>query len=255
MKKFFLWLLCVVLFLLFLPLLLLVAFAPLRYAVVARVGGETLVRLKASYLFRLITVRFLFQKGVGKTQIRIAGIRLGTAKHTETPEKDLAPEKAEPGEAAPQDAPKDEPEPPPDEATDEETTKKKPGKSANKLSGILTYPHRKTIISLVFSCIKKTMRVLLPKRFTVTGTVGFEDPATTGLFFGAYESTAALLNLREKIRLAADFTQPGMRLKISAGGSISLARLMRPTLWLLCKKPIRVFIRFLLKKKEEDDNG
>ncbi|MCL2187517.1 MAG: hypothetical protein FWC16_06750 [Defluviitaleaceae bacterium] len=236
---------------LLLPLLillfLLVMFAPLRYAVVARVGGETTVRAKARYLF--ISFRYLLQKGESKTQIRIFGFPIKTKAPTKEPEKkttfeEIIQEKADeiiPADEEPKDTPKDVPPPKPEE--------KKP----SKLRSILTYPQLKTIISLVYQCLKKTLRILLPKKLNISGTVGFDDPAATGMFFGAYAGIASALRLREKVRLTADFAEAGVRLKISAGGSISIARLTLPVLWLACKKPFRAFIRFLLKKDERND--
>jgi len=47
--------------------------------------------------------------------------------------------------------------------------------------------------------------------------------------------------------LGADFAAPGIKLRVAVSGSISAARLVRPFLSLIIKKPVRKFIRFLRK--------
>jgi len=238
-------------FLLLLPLLLLLLFAPLRYAVVAKVGGKTAVRAKASYLFSFFTVRYLLNEGKSTTQIRIAGVLLGKPKKKsdEAGEPPAASEAyTEEKQALPatiSDEPEELEEADEDEAKSEPDEPRKSNRSAKS---ILTYPHLKTIIKLTLQCLKKTMKVILPKKFEIDGRVGFEDPASTGLVFGAYETVVGMLGLRDKIRLGADFAEPGIRMKIAAKGSISAARLSWPVIVLLCKKPIRDFIKFLRNK-------
>jgi hypothetical protein len=246
-KRFFFWLLCFAVFLLLLPLILLIAFAPLRYAVVARIGDNTTVRAKASYLFRLITVQYVYTKGEGKNRIRVAGMLVGGTKNNKN-KIDDDPIKTPSTKEPPEESQKEPAEESINESTNEPTGKPEKKSSTigfNKLKGILTYPELKTIIRLALQWFKKTARVLLPKRLDVSGTVDFSDPAATGMFLGFYESVAALLSLRHKVQLAANFSEPGIRLKISAGGSLSIARLTWPILWLVLKKPIRKFITYV----------
>jgi len=224
------------LFLLFLPLILLLVFAPFRYAVVARKDDGLTVRAKASYLFRFITYRFLLKNGQSVSQLRILGIRVGGKKRQPAKSVDvdaIIKEAQETKQTKPEAAASPEPETP------------KSGKG--KLRSILTYPELKTIIKLVFSCIKKFLRKLLPKRLDISGTFGFDDPAATGMCLGAYESVVTMLNLRERIRLAADFAEPGIKLRVAASGKFSAAGLMQPMISLLMKKKIRQFIRFIRK--------
>jgi len=93
---------------------------------------------------------------------------------------------------------------------------------------------------------KRFLRTLLPKRLDISGTVGFEDPAVTGLFIGFYESIAAMCNLRDRVRLAADFTGPGAKLRIALSGSVNIAQLVRPFAVLYMKKPVRQFLQFVM---------
>jgi hypothetical protein len=272
MKRILFWFLVAVGVIIFLPLILLILFAPLRYAVVARADKNITVRAKASYLFRLITAQYVYSNGTLKSRLKIAGITVsGSRKNkkvqtTNTPEKtrdDTEQNNNEPVETMTPDTqqnneptkpptpdtqqynnepletptPEKEKSPPPDEKTSTS--------GFNKLKNILTYPELKTIISLTLKCLKKTTKTLLPKRLDIFGTVGFADPAATGMFIGFYETVAGLLSLRDKIRLYADFAEPGIKAKVSLAGSISIARLLRPVVWLVCKKPIRRFIIFL----------
>ncbi|MCL2501473.1 MAG: hypothetical protein FWE90_14215 [Defluviitaleaceae bacterium] len=247
-KKILLWSFSVLLFILLLPLLLLLFFTPLRYTVVARrTKSETTVRAKASYLFRLITVQYVYRNGKGTSRVRLAGILLGGSKgkipsakpepykeegenteagETKFDKTGITVEKNDPVVPLPQ------------------KTAEKPNRN---LRNVLTYPELKTIIRLTLHFLKKTMKVLLPKRFDVYGTVGFEDPALTGMVIGFYETVAALLSIREKVRVSADFAESGVTFKVYAAGSVSVSRLTRPVVWLLIKKPIRKFIAFLRK--------
>jgi len=279
-KKILLGFVLSILVILFLPLILLLVFTPLRYAVVARVGDGTVVRVKASYLFRILTVRFLYRKGEVISQMRIFGIRFGGGRKKILPDAgnekpreetstdteparlipaqtEATPTKIEPAEAKTTETlsnteePANEPIDDPDDDLTHDPVEDEPQKSTpgafQRIRRILTYPDLKIIIGLVLSCLKRFLRVLLPKRFDVVGQVGFDDPAMTGMFLGVYESIVGMLDLRRRIRLAADFVKPGVRLKVSAGGSISAARLMRPLISLYLKKPVRRFIKFLRK--------
>ncbi|MCL2364759.1 MAG: DUF2953 domain-containing protein [Defluviitaleaceae bacterium] len=260
-KKILLGILLGILIILLSPLILLLVFTPLRYAVVARVGDGTVVRVKASYLFRALTVRFLYRGGEVISQMRIFGIRVGggrtkisadMVKPKPHKSEDAMPiAKNEPAnefaeEPTEEPAEMESPDDPIDETPETESEKSSPS-AWHKLRRILTYPELKIIIGLVLTCLKRFLRVLLPKRFDIVGLVGFDDPATTGMALGAYESIVGMLNLRQRIRLAADFTKPGVRLKISAGGGISAARMLRPLISLYMKKPVRRFIKFLRK--------
>lgn len=240
-KKFLLFFLGTVLFIIFLPVILLVLFAPFKYAVVARTGKSLTVRAKASYLFRLITVRYLRQKERIASEVRIAGFRVGGShkamKNNEIKKREEKNEEEKNNNVIPENI----------QETEQDTEIDEDDSPKMNLRAILTYPELKIIMGLVLKWLKKTVRVILPRRLDISGTVGFDDPAATGLFTGAYESLAAALNLRRRVRLVPDFAEPGVTLKISVSGKISLARLMRPALALLLKKPIRKFIRFLRK--------
>ncbi|MCL2603056.1 MAG: hypothetical protein FWD90_01090 [Defluviitaleaceae bacterium] len=253
-KKVLLWLLCFIVFILLSPIILLLLFAPFRYAVVARrLNGKTTVRVKASYLFRLITAHYVYKEGKSLSHIRIAGFLIGSGKK-KPPEdiksKEPAPLPAEPltdVESVTDAEPAVNAEPSPDPEPLRQGSEPSPPQreSGRNLRSILTYPELKTIIRLTLLCMKKTVKALLPKRLDISGALGFDDPAATAMFIGYYEAAASFLNLREKVRISADFAESGIRYKVSAAGRFSMAGLSRPVLRLLLKKPIRKFIGFL----------
>jgi len=113
----------------------------------------------------------------------------------------------------------------------------------------LTYPHRKTIINLGVSALKKLLKVAKPKKFEISGVVGFDDPSHTGLFIGAYEAIAGALMVRQNVRLAGDFSAEGIVFKIDAfaKGRANMARLAWPVLWFALQKPVRGLIWGMLK--------
>jgi len=152
-----------------------------------------------------------------------------------------------------------------DETAKEAKTKKKPRKTEQapdenksetsvftKAKLILTYPDLKIIIALCFQCLGKLYRALKPKRLNIQGVVGFDDPATTGWFFGAYEATLSTLRLRDRIRLLGSYHEKALRLDIDIKGRVRLFRLLWPFLWLYLKKPIRAAITILKTGKGQD---
>jgi len=113
---------------------------------------------------------------------------------------------------------------------------------------ILTYPDLKTIIGLAFQCLHKFVKALKPKKLDISGVVGFDDPATTGWFMGAYEAAAGVTGLRPHVRLLGSYHEKALRLDIHAHGRFRVIRLFTPFIWLYFKKPIRTLIHALLKK-------
>jgi hypothetical protein len=105
-------------------------------------------------------------------------------------------------------------------------------------------------MKLGIEALRRIGRVIWPRHLFVSGEVGFADPAATGVFMGAFEALAGAFRLRHRICLSGDFTAEStvVRLKADARGSLSIARLSIPIIWLLLQKPIRAVIRDVLRK-------
>ena len=243
----FLWfiiqiLLCVigfVLFIIVLPFFII----PVRYKVKANLGGETSALVRVSYLFGLIGYIFEHSNGESTTQLRIAWFKPGAKAKSR---KMKTPKKPDPPRASKSKI-----------FTRNKNREPSPKSEKPKSKGILksakavlTYPNRKIIMNMVIEALRRTGRVLWPKHLNITGEVGFPDPMHTGLFIGAYEALAGAFGLRRKVCILGDFTAESMvvRLNIYARGSISVARLSIPIIWLLLKKPIRTLIKDIRRK-------
>jgi len=123
---------------------------------------------------------------------------------------------------------------------------------AKQVRATLTEIDVKTIIGLVFQCLYKFIKAIKPKRLDISGIVGFDDPAATGWFMGAYEAAAGVTRLRPHIRLLGSYHEKALRLDIQAHGRFRLGRLFTPFIWLYLKKPIRTLIhKHLLRKGEK----
>jgi len=280
-----------VLFLIALSPLLLVVFiivltlilvsVPIRYNVKAKTdaGGGHAAFVKVSYLFKLVRGRYIYENGEGKLETYIAWFDLGkrlNATKAESHEDD-------PGHQEPYTAEKSnflamlekyvEPDsvakPDECEASSPVTPGSKPkffdkiksvkekyAKIKSNVKTVLTYPNRKIIMKLTWRAVKKMFKVLKPKHFDISGTIGFEDPSKTGLFIGLYEALAEPLRIRKNVRLGGNFDTPAtaIDLQISVKGSLSIARMTLPIIGLIIKKPIRTLIKDLLSLREEDSN-
>ena len=236
-------------------LVLLLCVLPISYNVKAVTGEKTDISVRVNYLFRLVGLTFEHHEGKSETIFRIAWFKMGAGKKIieaaeklgEGVEKETEIlEKVEEDKGLKKPEPEDEPE------------EKSEGGTQNILKtvkAVLTYPQGKTIIKLVFEALRKTGRIIWPKKWRVTGEVGFANPCNTGWFLGAYEAVSGALRLRDKVCLSGDFAAEDtvVRLNITARGSISIARLSIPIIWLLFKKPIRSLIKDLWRKGDSSD--
>jgi len=142
----------------------------------------------------------------------------------------------------------------PEEEPAQEEEKSGPSfiEKAKQIRTTLTEIDVKTIIGLVFQCLHKFVKAIKPKRLDISGVVGFDDPAATGWFMGAYEAAAGVTGLRPHIRLLGSYHEKALRLDIQARGRFRLGRLFTPFVWLYLKKPIRTLIhKHLLRKGEK----
>jgi len=239
------------LFLLLLPLLLVIIFAPVRYSIDAKVGEENFALVRVRYLLGLFRLTYEYPAKEGKDALTVAAAWHTFTKPEEKEDKPgVLPDETPQEEIIPKDVAETAPEKPAEEPPEEPSNKGGSyQKFKNTAQSVLTYPHLKTIISLVFQCLKKTGKVFLPKHVDIYGSVGFSDPSTTGLVMGACESLTGVLGLRDKIRLYGKFEADNtdICLDIDVRGSVSIARLSWPVIWLVLKKPVRTLIIDLLR--------
>jgi len=247
---------------------------PIRYNVEAATGGDAgnTAFIRVGYLLRLVRMVYEYRDGAGQLKIKVAWFTLGkkkASKVAEPPRKDnpvdsnhhslavhsnieTSPKKAEPANKIPEHYKSFAEETP--SAGWFQSLKDNYAKIKSNIDMVLTYPNRKIIIDLVLHTAKKLFKIVKPKRFIITGTVGFSDPSTTGLFVGACEAAAEYFNIRQNVRLGGNFdtAKTEASLQINAKGSISMARVALPIIRLWLKKPIRTLIRDIRNLGEDD---
>jgi hypothetical protein len=111
----------------------------------------------------------------------------------------------------------------------------------------------KIIIDILIRYIKKTVKYLLPKRFTVNGIVGFSDPYHTGLLIGGIYAAAGALSKRQCLCIAGDFDKSALRLTVEAAGRVSMAGVLSPLIWLVTRRPVfKLLVEHFRHRKIKD---
>lgn len=248
------WILFGILALVALPLVLLAILfiaIPVCYKIDANTGrgDQNTVHVRATYLFGLVRITYEYLNGEGATKVRIFGIPLRKKKQKQanlkTPNKrKLAKESKKAKKAVKPKMPN------------------KPKRSIierlkgikDNISMVLTYPNRKIIIDLVKKMLKKQWKVLKPKRFNISGEVGFADPSQTGFLFAAYGVVLEFLDIRKHIQLSGNFDTPNtvLILDIYVKGSVSAIQVVLPILNLVRKKPMRKLIKDIINFREDN---
>jgi len=216
---------------------------PIKYnAVAVTKGGKYSIRVRAKYLFATYT--YIRKTGETKTQLKVAGRVLRNSqdksKTEQKTEKSISKES---------------------KTSDESTTSKKSTTTKpkgfhtsstvqkpkdnfftrtkerfittrDKIYSIIYNPDRKRFTRWTITAIKKTIRSLKPKRISIEGTVGFADPALTGLLIGGTDAFATVANLRDHIQIAPkfDIDQTEINLKAKIEGKLSLLKFVMPTI-------------------------
>lgn len=224
---------------------IMLASIPIRYKITATTGDSTTAYVEASYFFRLILFIYEYRNDEDTMSLRIFGFRkkLSDENGSSYPEEPIAETPITPIQEA-EKSPQPKKSPPKGKEEEKSTF----GETATIIQTALTYPHRKIIMKSCLGTLKKIIIILKPKKIDISGTVGFSDPAYTGVFIGAYESLVSMLRLRKQVRLAGDFDTPAFaaRLNVFVCGSVSAIQLMIPLIKLIIQKPIRMIIKDLL---------
>jgi len=120
-----------------------------------------------------------------------------------------------------------------------------------ELRDLLEEYEAKAILELAKSLVIRLLSRILPKRFLVRGVVGFDDPCSTGLFIGMYESTAAVLDVRDNVDLYGNFSEAYSEVEMDVAGRFTIGSLLRQILWFAFQRPVRRIIRenFIIFRK------
>jgi len=228
-------LLCILAVPIVLPILIIVLVVPIRYKINVSTGqsGGTEALVRVTYLFGLIGVIYDYSGGLGTTLFRIAWVKFGSKKKPERKKKTAKTKRKKKIK---------------NKETPKTSLKEKYTKIKSNASGVLTYPNLRIIIGHVLHTLKKLWNTTKPRRLNVSGTIGFEDPSTTGLFFAAYGVVRQILGLGQNVDISCNFNTPCtiVQLKIYVKGRVCIGRVVWLILMLAIKKEIRALIGDLL---------
>jgi len=237
----------IVAFVLLILLIIIILLAiPIKYEAYALIkNGQRIIRAKVTYPF--VNYIFINKKGETKTQLKIAGRIFGgsqnkkeipaTAPKTEKP-KPLHSEttKAIEAPSTTKTVKKDPVEKPPPKPPPKENfllrLKNRFITTRDKVYNVIHHPDRKRFTKWTITAIKKTIRTLKPQGIEIKGTVGFADPALTGLLVGGAGVFATVANLQAFIEIAPKFNieETEITLKASIVGKLSLLKFIWPTI-------------------------
>lgn len=89
----------------------------------------------------------------------------------------------------------------------------------------------------------KIIKAVLPRKWLVTGEVGFADPSTTGQFMGALGAMYPMLG--NKVRIVPDFENQVMNIEGNVKGHIRLANLVYQIVSLVLNRQCFKFIKLV----------
>jgi len=257
----FLGLLALVLF-----LLLLLLYAPLNYKAYVTAKGEggfgnvkTTVHVKGHWLFRI--VRFSYSEN--KAIVKVLWIKLNAEKAVEEtvkalptvavdtvlePDIHLAHTIAEDIEA--------------EKAkgygtTNVKTNEEAKGKSKfqiikeriltikEKYTAIMDHPDRREIQTLTIALLKKMLRVLKPKKFSISGKFGLDSPDKTGMLLGGLYALRGMTHFN--INVNGDLDNETIDITAFAADTLNLFQIGYPLLRFCLRKKVRPIVFGLIK--------
>ncbi|MDR1531483.1 MAG: hypothetical protein LBS62_04745 [Clostridiales bacterium] len=104
--------------------------------------------------------------------------------------------------------------------------RKKEKTLSRRLRRLISYPHKAEIIGHAMRLARGVLKALRPKRFYVSGVIGFESPETTGYALACIYVLRAFSGLR--LEITGDFERPVIALRSDIRGRFPLWRLLLP---------------------------
>ena len=97
----------------------------------------------------------------------------------------------------------------------------------------------------------KMITAILPRKWCVTGEVGFEDPATTGYLMGALGSLYPIT--KGRIQIVPNFENVVLNLEVALKGHIRLGNLVYQIISLLLNKHCFKFIKMIFEELDSSE--
>ena len=228
-------------------LLLLALFYPVRYRAEVTWEKKPGVTVRAWWLFHALSFVYVTDTGDGM-RIRVLGRLMGgkrERKDAKTAQKAVKTKTDRPEQANAPD--------PPDEVFEdrEDATINKPKKERKTslrlraaqiiqtIKDVLRHPDRREIQRRAWILLKRLCKVLLPRRFRLTGVIGFDTPDKTGMTLGAiYCVLGAIPEVGSRVTIQGDFQQSRLELRAWARGSLATWSLLYPLARFTLSKPV-----------------
>ena len=126
-------------------------------------------------------------------------------------------------------------------------------KEEGKLHKLLRYweefqkPENQKSFELFKRELAKLLKHIVPRKFQADGTVGFEDPAATGMVFAGLSSLMPLCG--DSLNVRASFDEPILEGVLNVKGRVHLFWVVKFIVRLLMDKNIRRLIKAYLKNR------
>lgn len=256
-------------FLLLLLLLAVVLFVGFRYNVEADKGDALSADVRISWLFRIFRARIIIEDGEQKISFKALWFDLlGKNKRKErrshhsavSLEKEVMLDeygkddfmeeevnrKAKTGKGRP---------PKPKKVKKErESFFEKIGGIKDKINYVLKHPDRKKIQAYTIELLKDEAKAIKPKRFALSGTIGFDDPSVTGKVIGLVCAGQGLCPYHPdwaRVTIRGNFERAMLDASLRIKGTLSIWAVLFPFIKYVFKKPIWAIVKPKLFGKGE----
>lgn len=226
-------------------LVVVILLLPIRYRVNAANNGDEMLAARASWLFKIVRFNYEFIDGKEKWSLYVLFFKIYPKKRKKKRKKIAAPKRVDESHSATQSEPEKKSAPPP------APKEKKPPEEKKSLSDriieiltVLTDERGKIIIKQVVALLRKEWKILRPKYFDVSGTVGLGCPFNTAMVLGLYESVAGMLDIRRNVRFAGDFNADDtfLHYKAELRGNICMLRAAIPVIRFAMREPVKSWL-------------
>ncbi|MCP1109281.1 hypothetical protein [Ohessyouella blattaphilus] len=267
-------------------LILIVLFLAIKYEASGESAGDfesTQVRIKVSWLWSLLRIRFSYSKEDSKLSVKILWFELikeespdeSSYENTSEISHEVVPAREDSGESIPvtKESPPPQAEAPRISTEEKVKTEKTSWKDKamkifqkikytlksiyDKITSVKDFLNEETTkiaLRYFFKQLKKLLRRLTPKRFKGSVNIGFDDPATTGYLMAGYSALKPLAAFKE-IELYPDLENKVLSGDLYIKGKIRMVYFLGMAITLLLKKEIRQTVKDGLALQKGVSNG
>lgn len=192
-----------------------VLFIPLKYSISGEKGDCSQLHIEASWFFKLVKTTAFFKSGLApETEFILAGCGIDVSGNGKKEKK------------------------PPREK------EKKTGKRKKKIHP--KHVLSKGMLKSISDLLRDFLRWLKPKKFILSGTVGFEDPYYTGIICGLLHVFEEPLR-NNRIDVISIFDREVIEVSFEMEGKLTIAVLLLICMKFVLSKPVRGIISYQIR--------